>query len=89
MKRYPLTRLKIDRAFVHGIGEGVRDRAVIEAVLGLGEKFELEVIAEGVETEQQRALLLKMGCTQGQGYLFGRPQPIGTLLRSLAGVNAA
>ncbi len=75
LKRYPITRLKIDQTFVRGMCESDADAAIIRAVLYLGQSFGLEVIAEGIETEDQRARLIARGCHAGQGYLFGRPVP--------------
>ena len=83
--RYPLCMMKIDRSFVapfETAGERPRSTAVIEAVLALGRALSLDIIAEGVETEAQRTLLLAMGCVYGQGYLFGRPRPAAHWLRA-------
>jgi EAL domain-containing protein (putative c-di-GMP-specific phosphodiesterase class I) len=70
--------IKIDRSFVAPFESGAerpRSSAVIEAILALGRALDMDIVAEGVETEAQRALLVSMGCAHGQGYLFGRPQP--------------
>jgi diguanylate cyclase (GGDEF)-like protein/PAS domain S-box-containing protein len=75
LKRYPLTRLKIDRSFVQGMCGSPEDASIIRAILHLGKGFGLAVIAEGVETEEQRARLRKKGCEEAQGYLFGKPMP--------------
>lgn len=75
LKRYPLTKLKIDQTFVRGMCESSADAAIVRAILYLGHSFGLEVIAEGVETEEQSARLRKKGCEAAQGYLFGRPMP--------------
>lgn len=82
LKDYPVTRLKIDRQFVSGTSVTRRDRAVVEAVARIGRAFDLEVIAEGVETEEQPALMRSLGCAEGQGYLFGRPMPAGEFART-------
>ncbi|MDB5542406.1 MAG: hypothetical protein JWQ89_4133 [Devosia sp.] len=89
LKQYPLTRLKIDRSFVQSLSDDALDRAVVEAVVALGDKFGLQVIAEGIETEEQRALLLEIQCQEGQGYLFGKPQPIADILSNLNGLTVA
>ena len=73
LKRYPLSRLKIDQSFVRSMCDSPRDAAIIRAVTQLGKAFKLDVIAEGVENEAQRARLLRKGCDELQGFLFGRP----------------
>jgi len=87
LKKCPLTRLKIDRSFVSGLGtmgtlgKG-RDRddvAIIEALLVLARGLGLKVVAEGIETEAQAAFLAALGCDEGQGYLYSRPVPAGSL----------
>jgi diguanylate cyclase (GGDEF)-like protein len=74
----PLRILKIDRAFVHELDKGANTSSttVVAAVLALARALNIEVIAEGIETEVQRAALEAMGCDMGQGYLLGRPSPI-------------
>jgi EAL domain-containing protein (putative c-di-GMP-specific phosphodiesterase class I) len=59
--------------------------AVVRAVLYLGRSFDLKIVAEGIETSQQEADLIKLGCKSGQGYLYDRPMPADTLLRKLSG----
>ncbi|ODS03257.1 hypothetical protein AUC71_10615 [Methyloceanibacter marginalis] len=73
LKRFPLTRLKIDRSFVRNLCSDKEDEAVVRAIVYLAESFGLEVTAEGVEREDQRQRLLELGCESAQGYLFGRP----------------
>ena len=75
LKRFPLTRLKIDRSFVNEMSASTSDAAIVRAVLMLGRSLGLEVIAEGVETEAQLAQLKHKGCAEGQGYLFGKAMP--------------
>jgi diguanylate cyclase (GGDEF)-like protein len=78
----PLRMLKIDRAFVHALGEDEHTTAttVVAAILALARALNIQVIAEGIETPVQRKALLDMGCELGQGYLLGRPAPIGQWL---------
>ena len=73
----PLRMLKIDRAFVHALDEGMQTTTtVVAAILALARALNIQVIAEGIETPTQRAALLRMGCEFGQGYLLGRPAPV-------------
>jgi diguanylate cyclase (GGDEF)-like protein/PAS domain S-box-containing protein len=75
LKRYPITRLKIDRSFVHDLSDDGEDVAIVDLILALGARFGLGVIAEGVEQPSQASRLLALGCGEAQGYLFGRPMP--------------
>lgn len=74
LKQYPVDVLKIDRSFVSHITDDRGDAAIVDAVVKLGSSFDMEVVAEGVETAEQAALLLGHGCQVGQGYYYGRPQ---------------
>src|SRR5690606_9275382 len=77
LKQYPVTRLKIDRSFVRGVNNAPEDAAFVRALLYLGQSFGLDVIAEGVETEEQLRFLESCRCKEAQGFLLGRPVPAG------------
>ncbi|WP_102959212.1 putative bifunctional diguanylate cyclase/phosphodiesterase [Mangrovicella endophytica] len=76
VQNLPLTRIKIDQSFVRAIDDTRRSVAVIRAVVSLCKGFDLATTAEGVETEEQRRVLVEHGCQDLQGYLIGRPQPM-------------
>jgi len=91
LKRLPVQALKIDRGFVAELNESAtaQDTAVIRAIIGLGQSYDLTVVAEGVETEFQRASLQRMGCRYAQGYLFSRPVPAAEIRPWLSGPGPA
>jgi diguanylate cyclase (GGDEF)-like protein len=73
---FPFDRIKIDRGFVCDLGSNRHSTAIVKAVISLARSLEVPVLAEGVETAEQRDILTAQGCDAMQGYLFGRPQPI-------------
>ena len=75
LKWLPVGVLKIDRSFVAEVTSSAMDRAVIEAIVGLGAAFGLDLVAEGIEEAAVARELLRLGCRRGQGYLFARPAP--------------
>jgi EAL domain-containing protein (putative c-di-GMP-specific phosphodiesterase class I) len=70
LKRFPIEKLKIDRSFIKGLPGDASDAGIVRAILQMARALEMQVIAEGVETEPQRQFLLELGCDQFQGWLF-------------------
>ncbi|QRR17170.1 EAL domain-containing protein [Burkholderia sp. MS389] len=75
LKDLPVDTLKIDRSFLADCGSGSTDDAIVRAIVAMGRALGLDVVMEGVETAKQLAFLQEIGCHQGQGFLFARPQP--------------
>lgn len=75
LQSLPINVLKVDRSFVAKIGEARADTRLVRAILAMAHALELEVVAEGIETETQRLTLRQLGCQHGQGYGFAKPQP--------------
>jgi diguanylate cyclase (GGDEF)-like protein/PAS domain S-box-containing protein len=80
LRRFSVNTLKIDRSFVHDIPEDRDDAAIITAVIGLAHSLGLEIVAEGVETQEQLEFLQKRGCHYAQGYLIGKPVSVGDFM---------
>jgi diguanylate cyclase (GGDEF)-like protein len=83
LQHLPVETLKIDRSFTRDIDSSPRAFALVEAILVMGAALDLKVVAEGIERPAQLERLRQAGCTLGQGYLFGRPQPLPDLVRAL------
>jgi EAL domain-containing protein (putative c-di-GMP-specific phosphodiesterase class I) len=75
LQQFRFDKLKIDKAFVGPLGRTARSQAMIQAIVQLGRALGLTLLAEGVETEEQRVILRLAGCEELQGYLFARPGP--------------
>jgi len=86
MNRFPVDTVKIDSSFISGLDETAgseranKTHALIEAIVGLSKRLELNVIAEGIENEEQLRCLIEMGVETGQGFLFGKAEPLDTVL---------
>jgi len=76
LTRLPLNQLKIDQSFVRNIGITDSDATIIQTIIGMANNLGMDVIAEGVETQQQRDFLEHLGCMLYQGYLFSKPVPL-------------
>ena len=74
LRRFPFDYIKIDRSFIGGIGDDPNDEKLIQAIIRLAHALDMAIVAEGVETEAQRAFLQLEGCDYIQGYLVGRPR---------------
>jgi len=85
LKRFPVHRLKIDRTFVRDIGSDPDDTAIVQSIIALGHALKMKVVAEGVETEEQRAFLIASDCDEAQGFHFARPMPFEDILALLKG----
>jgi len=84
LKRFPIDELKIDRSFIQDLAVDADDAAIVRATIALAHELGIGVIAEGVESTQQSAILLAQSCDRVQGYLYGRPQPLAQVTPLLA-----
>ncbi len=89
LHRLPFNSLKIDQSFVRELEQSRESRAIAKSIIHLGESLDMVVIAEGVETTQQRNLLIDMGCLYGQGYLFSKPLAAEAMAKLLKKANLA
>jgi diguanylate cyclase (GGDEF)-like protein len=88
LQRFPLDKLKIDRSFVTALGKSANGGVIIQAIVALGRALGLSVLAEGVETEQQRVLLRLAGCDEMQGFLFAKPASANVIDKLIQGKTA-
>jgi EAL domain-containing protein (putative c-di-GMP-specific phosphodiesterase class I) len=87
LKRFPFDKIKIDRCFVSDISEVDASSSIVQAVVNIAAALNMTTTAEGVETDAQRELLRKLGCTEMQGYLFSAPKP-GAEVKKMFGMNS-
>ena len=84
LRTFPFDKIKIDRSFIATLAEGNSSDAIVQAISGLGHALNLSITAEGVETEDQLALVRSGGCTEMQGYLFSRPKAANEIRKLLS-----
>src|SRR5262249_3674625 len=84
LKCFPIRTLKIDRVFVSSLPDGEDDVAIVLAIIAMAKRLRIRVVAEGVETTDQRQFLIQHECDEGQGHLFGRPMPLSQAIEALA-----
>jgi len=77
LRDFPINIVKIDKSFVNSVCSSHQSRLIVQALIAMARNLDIQVIAEGIERENQRELLMHMGCRYGQGYLLGAPQPSG------------
>jgi len=87
LKRLPVSKLKIDQSFIQGLPDDKDDVAIVKAIIALAESLDLELIAEGVETDAQKEFLLASGCEHIQGYYYAEPIPAEEIERNYLSVN--
>jgi diguanylate cyclase (GGDEF)-like protein len=86
LQSFPFDKIKIDQGFVSGLETNPQSVAIVRSIIGLGKALEIPIIAEGVETEGERAFLMREGCDEIQGYLIGHPAPIASYAEMTGGV---
>ncbi|HEY5723501.1 MAG TPA: EAL domain-containing protein [Allosphingosinicella sp.] len=83
LESFPLSEIKVDRSFVHDVAHSAAKRIIVESVIKLGAALDIRVVAEGIETDAERAIMRALGCSIGQGYFFARPMDEAGLHRLL------
>jgi EAL domain-containing protein (putative c-di-GMP-specific phosphodiesterase class I) len=84
LKRFPISKIKIDQSFVRDVTSDPEDAALAVAIIAMGRSLRIPVTAEGIETAQQLAFLTANNCHGGQGFYIGRPMPLDALLQWFA-----
>lgn len=88
LKDLTVDEIKIDRSFVAELVSDQRSKTIVDAIIAMAKSFDINVVAEGVETAEQLAILTAMGCQQAQGYFLGRPMPIADLVRHIEHIKS-
>ncbi len=87
LRSFPFDKIKIDQSFISGVESNPPSAAIVRSIIGLGKALDIPVIAEGVETEGERAFLMREGCAEIQGFLIGRPCPIASYAELISGTG--
>ena len=87
LQKFPLQRLKIDRAFVQGVADNPNDRSLVRTIIAMGRSLGLDLVAEGVESVHQLQVLSDLGCTKAQGYLISHPVPADAVRSTVAALE--
>jgi len=89
LKRFPIDALKIDRCFIKDIGDDQYDEEIIKVMVVIAHTMGIEVVAEGIETNQQLAFLVSIGCDLGQGYFFSKPLNVAATVNIVENIHSA
>jgi EAL domain-containing protein (putative c-di-GMP-specific phosphodiesterase class I) len=84
LRSFPFDKIKIDQSFIRNLASNSDSQAIVRAVTGLGTSLGMKTTGEGVETQEECDYLVRHGCTEAQGYFFGKPKPAGELLDLLS-----
>jgi len=87
LQKFPLQRIKIDRAFVHGVADNPNDRSLVRTIVAMGRSLGLDMVAEGVESVHQLQVLSDLGCNKAQGYLISHPVPPDAMRSTVAALE--
>ncbi len=87
LQKFPLQRIKIDRAFVHGVADNPNDRSLVRTIIAMGRSLGLDMVAEGVESVHQLQVLSDLGCTKAQGFLISHPVPADAMRSTVAALE--
>ena len=87
LQKFPLQRIKIDRAFVHGVADNPNDRSLVRTIIAMGRSLGLDMVAEGVESVHQLQVLSDLGCNKAQGYLISHPVPPDAMRSTVAALE--
>jgi EAL domain-containing protein (putative c-di-GMP-specific phosphodiesterase class I) len=88
LKTFPVRALKVDRSFVRGLPQDPEDAAITRAIIAMARSLRMEIVAEGIETQEQHDFLRAHGCDKSQGYLYGRPCTAAQIGQMLARTGA-